>query len=244
MTWLRDQWETLSTAVKDKRHIIDSVIGGAIAVVHYLGVRFEIPVMKDISVWVVGPGIVLSLLFFWTLTYATEFRKRFDPTIEISDPKEDHEPWGATVTQKSIRRYSINVTNLSSERLANCSVTEFSFKNVHGRFAPETGRYFPKRSDRRADKTIHRFDQFFDLKGKGDSVGIDICAMNEISGSEGVFMTYATVPTSLQKDFISREMFPHWLVVRVTADNLPSPQNKEFKIFIDGNGYLRMETVV
>ena len=55
--------------------------------------------------------------------------------------------------------------------------------------------------------------------------------MMEGSANSYVAMTYATVPTSQQKGLISQAVFPHWLEVTVTADNLAIPQKKMFKIF-------------
>ena len=80
------------------------------------------------------------------------------------------------------------------------------------------------------------------MKGKDDSVGIDICRLDETKEGSRVNMTYAGQPTSGQTTQIIRRMFPHWLTVSVTADNLSVPVNKTFKIEVTPDGFLTMET--
>ena len=76
-----------------------------------------------------------------------------------------------------------------------------------------------------------------------DFVGIDICEMDETDPNSRVLMTYATEPTNLQKMAIVRRVFPHYLTVQVTADNLAEPERKSFKIHISDDGYLRVDTI-
>ncbi|MEX1108005.1 MAG: hypothetical protein WEC00_03750 [Dongiaceae bacterium] len=164
------------------------------------------------------------------------------PKIEISDPMQYFVPW---LEEKrgnhAERHFSITVTNISNGQITECSVQEDSFKNTMGHVAPERGRYFRSKNERKANSQEHEFERSFNLRGKGDSRDIQICSFDERQDDARVTMCYATKPTDQQKDSIHVSMFPHILTVRVTANELAQPEYKTFKISVK-NGTLEMES--
>jgi hypothetical protein len=56
-------------------------------------------------------------------------------------------------------------------------------------------------------------------------------------------MQYAIASTENMHSDLPRGLFPYWLTVRVTADNLATPSMKSFHFDVTGDGFLKMETV-
>lgn len=197
-------------------------------------------------VWVwasITAGAIFVVIFigFVRRTYVLE--KALEPQVIISEPIEDHLPWNVDTSQKArARHWSIEIENISKATIANCSVKELRFVNRFGRNAPEAGRYFRLKQERGADKSQHTYERFFHLRGIGDKTGIDICMANETKLSAGILMTYATSQTGTTKGLITPDVFPHWLTVRFTSDNIHKPIDKTFKIFVSDDGCLQMET--
>jgi hypothetical protein len=195
-------------------------------------------------------GLVVLLVFITPARLWVENQKvinRYEeaasPRVSISDPKEFFLPWfDHSMGQDVVHHFYITITNDYAGRLTNCSVREESFVNVIGHEAPERGRYFRLRRERKADKEAHEFERTFDLRGKGSSEDIEICSFDERSADSQVVMYYATKPSDRQKDWIGQAVFPHTLVVAVSTDEVPNQVCKTFKILIE-NGKLLMKTV-
>jgi len=168
--------------------------------------------------------------------------RKLAPKISISEPKQYFMPWKEAQEGKRVNRhFYLTITNLSFGNLTGCSVTDAGFENNTGHVAPVKGRHFRLRSERGADASSHTYAKSLDLRGKGDDLEIDICSMDEGNEVSRVVMYYATSPTQQYPNAIVRELFPHYLTIRVTAENLANPETRRFKIYIEDNGDLKME---
>lgn len=189
-------------------------------------------------------GAVFLVVMYGNTKRAYELERALEPKLSISDPQEFFMPWRPALEGEPVNHhYFIVVTNISVEHVKNCSIRDSSFINNRGHESPVKGRFFRCRSERAADSKLHAYTRTFDLKGKNDSEEFDICSMDEGTAGSPIFMYYATTSTDQQKDSISRELFPHTLTVRVTADNLTVPETKTFKISVSDRGNLKMETL-
>ncbi len=195
--------------------------------------------------WLVVAVCLGAITFFaGVLRRGLALEREREPKILISDPQEYFMPWRQEQEGEKVNRhYFVTVTNLSVEHIKNCSMKDSSFINNRGHESPVKGRYLRCRSERVADPRAHTFARTFDLKGKGDSEEFDICSMDDGKAGSPIFMYYATTSTDQQKDSISRELFPHTLTVRVTADNLAVPETKTFYIAVSDGGNLKIETL-
>ncbi|NQV79724.1 MAG: hypothetical protein HQ495_04175 [Alphaproteobacteria bacterium] len=171
-----------------------------------------------------------------------KFEEDRKPRIEIGEPQSYLVPWYAPEQgTRAMRHFFVPVKNISSGQIIACSVQDNGFTNVKGHAAPVRGRYMRLKRERDAQPSQHTFTRNFELRGKEDSVDIDICAMDEREGDSRVIMFYATTPTEQHGNAIIRSLFPHQLTLRVTAENLPAPVDKKFVIFVDGDE-LKMES--
>lgn len=235
---------TLKIAINDKRHVIDSIIGVVVGVIHALGVYFEIPVMKDISIWLVGPGIVLFLLFWWTLTYATTLRKRFDPAIKISDPIETIWPKSGNDPQFT-RFISLEIENISTEQIRNCTVKETRLTNVDGINSEIVGRVLRVDTERYVTDPNFQYTQTFNLNGKGTKQRVDVAQLVERRDggrdNVNVIMAYASNISKGLPNSIPLCFFPHVIEIEFSADNLAVPAKKTYKLLVGVDGQLKME---
>jgi hypothetical protein len=195
--------------------------------------------------WALTATVTALFIVLWRLLQrAYSLEKALQPEIRISDPRCYFLPWkDKSVSDKGERHFFVTIENLGVGHIKNCSLKEVAFKNRFDHTAPESGRVFRKKLERRADRTTHTYERYFDLRGKGDTEEIEICYMDETQGVLAVVMTYATTPSHAYKDSIPRGLFPHELTVRVTADNLAVPIEKTFIIDVTSNGYLSVETL-
>jgi uncharacterized protein affecting Mg2+/Co2+ transport len=198
-----------------------------------------------LSVWPVIAVVLGAITFIFGITKrALVLERALEPKIAISDPQKYFMPWKQSQEGERVNHhYFITVTNLSNKHIKNCSIKDSSFTNSRGHESPVKGRFFRCRSERAADSKLHAYTRTFDLKGRNDSEKFDICSMDEGKAGSPIFMYYATTSTDQQKNSISRELFPHTLTARVTADNLAVPETKTFEISVSDRGSLRMETL-
>lgn len=165
------------------------------------------------------------------------------PKISISEPKQYFLPWREADQGNRVNRYYyLTITNNSFGNIENCSVQDARFENIEGHVAPVTGRHFRLRSERGADTASHTYARSVDLRGKGNEFDVDICSLDEGQENSRVIMYYATSPTQKYPNELRRELFPHFLTVRVSAANMARPETRKFKILIADNGDLKMET--
>lgn len=189
-------------------------------------------------------GAVVAALVFGIGKRAYNLERGHQARISISDPREDYVPWdGAQRGERVTHHYYITISNISFGNINNCSVREDSFVNNRDHEAPAKGRFLRLRSERTADPITHEYTRTFDLRGKDDSVEIDICSMNEGEDNSRVVMYYATRPTQHHPNAIIRDLFPHFLTIYITADNLAIPEIRKFKICITGRGDLSVESL-
>ena len=219
----------------------------------------------DIAIWVFGefsnnwvvdnlvlipswwPATVTALAIVCVLVVAriAWINHKIRPKISVSEPQQYFMPWSDYLEGKRVNRhYYLTVTNKSFGNITKCSVQDARFENNKGHVAPVRGRYFRLRSERGANTTSHTYARELDLRGKGDDFDIDICSLHEGEEDSRVimYMYYATSPTLEYPNALRRDLFPHYLTVRVSADNLAHPETRKFKIFIADNGDLKMET--
>lgn len=166
------------------------------------------------------------------------------PKVTLSLPQEHLSPWQrAQEGHKVSRHFYLTVTNNSSGKIENCSIQEAEFVNNRSHIAPVSGRHFRLRREQQANTEHHAYTKTFDLRGMGDSVEIDVCSLDEGKPGSDVIMYYATVPTEHYMNSIPRSLFPHFLTIRVTADNMPIPIEPTYRIFVKPNGDLGMELI-
>ena len=196
-------------------------------------------------VWLLITCAALLVTFMYGVTMrAFTLEKEREPKIFISDPREDFMPWPkAQSGERANHYYYIAVSNISSLHIKNCSVRDIKFENNRGHIAPLKGRYMSLRSERFANRQSHTFTREIDLRGKGDTIEVDICSMDEGEPDSRIIMYNATRPTDQYPNAITRELFPHYLTISVTAGNLPVPEVREFKIYVTSNGDLKMEPI-
>jgi hypothetical protein len=193
------------------------------------------------SLWgAVTVGTLFLVVVWGIFKRAYDLERDLLPKLEISDPKQHHEPWTQDAALKAKRHWFITITSVTTTHLTNVSVQELKFVNALGRVAPESGRYFPLSAEGQSKGRVPALARLFDLRGKGTESNIDICAMDETAKEPRVLMKYATPPLEYH---IHQSVFPHTLTVRVTADQLPEPIDKAFRIYVTDDGFLRMETV-
>ncbi len=168
--------------------------------------------------------------------------RKLTPKISISEPKHYFMPWKDAQEGKRVNRhFYLTITNQSFGSVTSCSVQDAGFENDKGHVAPVAGRHFRLRSETVAAASSHTYARSLDLRGKGDEFDIDICSMDEGHENSRVVMHYATSPTQQYPNAIAQELFPHYLTMRVTAENLANPETRRFKIYIADNGDLKME---
>lgn len=196
-------------------------------------------------VWPVIAAVLGAITFFVGVTKrALVLEREREPKVVISDPLQYPMPWPKAMDgEPVIHHYYVKIENTFLGSVTNCTLRDIEFENNRGHKAPVTGRFFRIRSERAASPKEHSYTRKFDLRGFGDAIEIDICSMNENEIGSPIVMYYANTPTDQQKNTINRELFPHYLTIRLTADNLLIPATKKFKIFISENGTLEMETV-
>ncbi len=254
-TYLYENWQSAIGAFR--RHEGMTTVAGvllalALAVLSLVGLDIR---FKDDASLYIGALFGAWLLFLFIsvtpyLLWRNQKKKiaileeELIPKIEISDPQQYFMPWRpAQMGERVHRHFFITITNISSTTIKNCSVEEYAFTNVFGHTPPSQGRVFRLCSERAADPKEHPYTRKFDLRGKDDKKDVDICSMNEGLNDSLVHMYYATTKTEQQKDSIKRNVFPHILIIQVSADNISQPVRKSFKIYITDDGNFAMDTI-
>ncbi|MFN4229860.1 hypothetical protein [Parvibaculum sp.] len=210
------------------------------AAIAFAGAYFGWSMQLSTWFWISVTFALLAAMMLWRFfDTAFSLEKAQVAQIHIGDPEFYYFPWkGKSPGDKVERHFFVRVENLSTSHIKNCSLKEVGFRNRFGHVAPEAGRIFRRKVERHADQTRHEHDRYFDLRGKGDSVEVELCFMDERRDTMSVVMTYATSPSHIYKDSIPRSLFPHELTVSVTADNLLVPVQKTFVIDVTAEGYL------
>ena len=165
-----------------------------------------------------------------------------EPKVEISDPVGMAFP-KIHGNNPTLRMFRIEIKNISTASLRNCRVKMARFINRRKEEEGESGYLFRIYRERFSVPGTHDFTQSFDLSGYGDVQSVAIVAMDERVPNSKVSMQYAIASTEKTYADLPRSLFPHWLTVRVTADNLATPSNKSYRIDVTNDGFLRMETV-
>jgi hypothetical protein len=184
-------------------------------------------------------GLILVAMIVGVFRRAYVLESALEPKIEISDPKQHHKPWTQHASLKAKRYWFVTVTSTTTKRLTGVSVRELELLNARGRVAPESGRYFPLAAEGLSKDELLELTREFELRGRGTKENIDICEMDETDDASRVLLKYATPPNHL----VHRKVFPHTLTIRVTANEMPEPVDKTFRIAITTDGFLKMETV-
>ena len=189
-------------------------------------------------------GAVVGTFVIGVTKRAYVLERDHKPRISISDPEQYFMPWlEAQQGNRVNRHFYLKITNKSFGNISKCAVQDAGFENNRGHISPVRGRFFRLRSERGADMTAHAYTRSVDLRGKDDDFDIDICSMDGGEANSRVIMYYATSPTQQYPNAIVRDLFPHYLTVRVTAENMINPETRKFKIYVSDNGELKMEAV-
>jgi hypothetical protein len=164
------------------------------------------------------------------------------PKISISDPIEIVNPKGAE--GKAFRTWRLTITNVSTAVVKNCYAKKKSFINSRGQESDSLGLRFKFSTDNPRELQNYNYRQACDLN-PNDREYVDIACMDERDGpTPNVFMLYA-IPgggSGFAKNAISQEVFPHRLVVEVSAENCVRPVEVTYDLYIK-DGLLRMERV-
>jgi hypothetical protein len=161
------------------------------------------------------------------------------PRVSI-EPYEQTDPHGAI--GRAFRTVRLWVRNETGIPVRNCEVRMRSFVNNLGHESKNLGMRFKLTSDQPAQLQEFNYTLSFNLHPHGQE-SIDIAAMDEREAANPrVFMLYAmpggggTAVTNA----IATRVFPHRLVVEVSAENLPAPVRFKCDLSIDNIGRLRM----
>lgn len=164
------------------------------------------------------------------------------PRISISDPIEVVEPKGAE--GKAFRTWRLKITNVSTAVVKNCYAKKKSFIDNRRQESDSPGLRFKFSTDNPRELQNYNYKQACDLN-PNDHEYVDIACMDERGDpTPKVFMLYA-IPgggSGFAKNAISQEVFPHRLVVEVSAENCAKPVEVIYDLSIK-DGLLRMERV-
>jgi hypothetical protein len=188
-------------------------------------------------VWlvIIANSLLIAIFIgFFRRFYELELER--EPKVKITGPTAMTYPKG--IAGKAARTLRIEIENESILHLKNCSVRELTFVNRHGN---ESGlqRYFRLAEEGYAH-SAHTFKKTFDLRGKGAREIIEIAHLDETRDDSRIVMLYATEPTAPVLNAIPRDFFPHTLTISFTADNIPIPETRIYKLSVSGEGILEM----
>jgi hypothetical protein len=83
-TWLRRLLETLQQAVGVRRFSIDGAVGLALWLVAQATSQWEGWPLAGAPSWLIALPVILFLLFWWVLNYATELRIQREPRVKLT----------------------------------------------------------------------------------------------------------------------------------------------------------------
>ncbi len=128
MSVFRSYWATLVVAIADKRHLVEGIIGLAIWAFHWIGTSLGFPYVNNIQNWHVGAVVVVFLLLWWLLSYATELRLKAQPKLRLIFDSINNKPEYISANDSGgaigpLRLgYIVGLVNDGSSYLTNCKI--------------------------------------------------------------------------------------------------------------------------
>lgn len=230
--------------------LITALATFALVLISVGGIKLTInPQLGEFWQWTLGLWFLILLFIvtpFWVWraerikveTYEDAAR----PKVLVSDPIEIVDPKGAE--GKAFRTWRIKITNVSTAVVKNCYATKKSLINNKGQESDSLGLRFKFSTDNPKELQNYNYKQACDLNPGGHEY-VDIACMNERDGPRPkVFMLYA-IPgggSGFARNAISQEVFPHRLVVEVSAENCAKPVVVTYDLSVR-DGLLRMKRV-
>lgn len=179
--------------------------------------------------------VILILLSRWKRQkIELESKLGLSPLVTISDPIGNVE--NANASGKGWRMFSLKIENSSSVPIENIRVKIHRFND---RFQKEEGSLIGLTFSLRSERTISQ-EQPFTL-APHTTERAKIVTLNESDNSSSVELRCGLDRLHFPK--LPRNLFPYDLTIQVTANNLTTPEERKFKVFIDDSGILHMETV-
>jgi hypothetical protein len=187
-----------------------------------------------LSLYALGAYFVVAIFLAWEREYNSKrtLEERALPKIKVT-PFNYRHPAGWRIV-------GIEIENISESAITGCFVREEHFENKFGNTSGQQ-RFFQLVDDREADMKAHTYSKTFNLQGKGLRQLIDIAYLNELEPSAPIVMLFATAPTSRTANAISKDAFPHKLLVSIASNNLPIVEKRWYIVAMNDNNELELK---
>jgi hypothetical protein len=254
--YLSWEWSILKAAARESHSIFsearNAMLGGLLAATFLLFAFHEHISLKGIIDGFLGVTLLAVLFFAYFLARTpyllwleerrkvVQFEDLIKPKLEIFGPFEHIEPKGET--DRGFRTWRLRIHNHSMSQVKGCSVKKKSLINRLGHQSGILGIRFKRTIEQPMQLQAYPYSQSFNLNPDSDEY-VDIVAMDERDANQRVFMMYAmhgdgagAIPNA-----IAASMFPHTLVVEISAENVVEPLERTYEIEVVG-GRLNMRT--
>jgi hypothetical protein len=226
-------WQTASKSWHELGHrkvvfgvLWSAVLPGAVfvveAVIGALGGSLIVPQLAYLVLYVFS---VLFVIVYFLLKRLQEFESLAEVSLSLSDPVVTMKPGDRG---KSLKRYSLKVTNDSDREIRNVQLKMARFTNRYGKETNDPGARFPVAATSQGSTEI----------AAHDSELFHIALADEYEKMDGAQMLYVGEDAAR---FIPSKFFPHQLVVKLTADGLVRPVERTFVIRLEENRKLFVE---
>ena len=203
--------------------------------------------LPELSGWAIALFALLpisSWAIIGLLIRVVSVEKRLEPKILLSGPEITMKPGDQGY---DITRYSLKITNTSSNEIKNVQLKMISFINANGKQTNHLNARFRWSTEQTHNLQEFAYSQSITIAAK-DSELFDIAEYSEnqiikTNNHRDVLMLYATPANTSYGNCICTSCFPHELIVRATASGVADPIDKSFKLFFDEGGVLKMEVI-
>ncbi len=237
MSSIKHHFKALHGALGVKRYILGSVVLFVISLYKILEVtlpKYGIHFLPKLPTWEIAIGLILLFIVWWLLqrvvALETEIEPKLDIQFEEGPPFELTEPM--QINGHAQRFYRVKIKNKSIINLSDCLVVLEEIRAQDGKIYPN--RYVPV-----GLTTDHQFLEkrkrgVFNLRGK-QSKFVVVAIMDETKSDSEITFLYAD------------ENYPNMIprgtyILSLSVYGGGLPVRKDFKIMVDDNGYLRMNS--